>query len=180
LTDRGVEEVSNNTKLKQQIEEMEASLQRMVTDIATNSTTVQDAFLKLREMRSELDKEEKWEPKGGKYFIHAGGRVREEISDGLSRKFGVERKTREAAEKARDEMRVFNRLLAYRDEFAPGYAPDWNDATEKKAYVYWSHASASSWLVGTRGHTQDAGAVYMPFDVAIDLARKLNSGEVVL
>ena len=150
--------MTNKAKLKQQIEEMEA---------------------KLQEMRKELESAEKWEPEGGKYYINGSGSVCKEVSTTGYRKFGIERKTREAAEKARDEMRVFNRLLAYRDEFAPGYEPDWDSDRELKAYIEYDHTK-NKWRVNFNTRRSEVVNVYMPEDVVLELARKLNSGEVEL
>jgi hypothetical protein len=150
--------MTDKTKLKQQIEEMEE---------------------KLEEMRSELDKVEKWEPEGGKYFILGDGGITETATIFEYRVFGTERKTREAAEKARNEMRVFNRLLAYRDEFAPGYEPDMYDFNHHTWFVYYNKHEME--FRAYNNYTNiDVGKVYMPEAVAKELVRKLNSGEVVL
>jgi hypothetical protein len=149
--------MTDKAKLKQQIEEMEA---------------------KLEEMRSELDKAEKWEPEGGRWAILSSGSTAEAPTILEYKFFGTERKTKEAAEKACDEMRVFNRLLAYRDEFAPGYEPDWDNINEEKAYVY--ILPNKEYAFTSECNSPDIGKVYMPKDVAEELARKLNIGEVKL
>ena len=130
-------------------------------------------------IREQLDAMPKrWEPKGGEWYVSTSGAVSNYNTSSDCRMFGAERKTREAAERAAIEMRKFNRLLAYRDEFAPGYEPDWNDETEK-TYVFQDRASGK-YQVADNIMCQTLGAVYMPFDVAHSLCRKLNSGEVVL
>ena len=132
----------------------------------------------IREQLAAMPKQ--WEPEGGDFFIAPDGQI---IGGGESsynyRHFGSERKTREAAERAAIEMRKFNRLLAYRDEFAPGYEPDWNDEGEEKTYVFQDRASGK-YQVADNIICQTLGSVYMPVDVAIELRNKLNSGEVVL
>ena len=120
-----------------------------------------------------------WEPKGGCYYVGIDGGVSAGTPNHKCAEFGIERKTREAAERAAIEMRKFNRLLAYRDEFAPGHEPDWNDDGEEKTYVFQDRASGK-YQVADNIMCQTLGAVYMPFDVAHSLCRKLNSGEVVL
>ena len=120
-----------------------------------------------------------WEPKGGCYYVGIDGGVSAGTPNYKCAEFGIERKTREAAERAAIEMRKFNRLLAYRDEFAPGYEPDWNNGEEVKVCVFQDHKSGE-YHVADNMQCQTLGAVYMPVDVARELCRKLNSGEVVL
>jgi len=135
----------------------------------------------LRKQREELTKEieqlesiKVWEPEGGDYYVRDNGDVLDCPTDSGTKLFGTERKTREQAEKARDKMRVFNRLLAYVDEFA-------DDSTTDKWRIY--HISLLN--NGTYGWHREESlrslcTVYMPKQVAIDLCEKLNSGEVVL
>ena len=130
----------------------------------------------IREQLAAMPKQ--WEPKGGCYYVGIDGGVSAGTPNYKCAEFGIERKTREAAERAAIEMRKFNRLLAYRDEFAPGYEPDWNDETEK-TYVFQGH-EPGKYQVADNMQCQTLGAVYMPVDVAIELRNKLNSGEVVL
>ena len=119
-----------------------------------------------------------WEPECGSWYVGVAGVPGSGKSTQCCRKFGTERKTREDAERAAIEMRKFNRLLAYRDEFAPGYEPDWSDEVEK-SYVFQDRESGK-YKVADNIMCQTLGAVYMPYDVANELCRKLNTGEVVL
>lgn len=147
------------------------------TELENELKLLESGAASIREQLTAMPKQ--WEPEGGRYFICASGNVANEESTTECKIFGTERKTREAAERAAIEMRKFNRLLAYRDEFAPGYEPDWNDETTEKTYVLQDRASGK-YLVADNIMCQTLGAVYMPFDVAHSLCRKLNSGEVVL
>ena len=131
----------------------------------------------IREQLAAMPKQ--WEPEGGDYFIDPDGLIMDGASSDNYKRFGSERKTREAAERAAIEMRKFNRLLAYRDEFAPGYEPDWNNSEEVKVYVFQDHQSGK-YHFAINALCKTIGAVYMPIDVAAELCRKLNSGEVVL
>lgn len=149
---------TNMSKLEKQIEEMEA---------------------KLQEMREELNRKKEWEPKGGRSRITGTGHIIDRESNKSCLDFGTERSTREQAERARDRMRVFNRLLAYVDEYAPDYKPDWNDLKEKKFRIFYDHFS-KIWSYTLTYTIETVGTVYMPEDIAEILRNKLNSGEVVL
>lgn len=134
---------------------------------------------KLEELAKEQSKPTKWEPEGGEYFINTAGDCRRCASDEDSKNFGTERKTKEAAEKASAKMRVFNRLLAYVDELAPDYEPDWRFIDDRNCYIYYSHQGGK--FQYSRDYLSEClGTVYMPKHVAIALVDKLNSGEVVL
>lgn len=135
------------------------------------------ANLKAKIANLEKPKIEKWEPKGGNWYIDCKGDVYAGVSTEGTCVFGVERETKELADAAAVEMRIFNRLLAYRDEFAPGYNPDWPNHNEDKFYIY---KCGESWDWSKNATDGFAGGVYMPKDVAKELVRKLNSGEVVL
>ena len=129
----------------------------------------------LRKQREELTKEiekleafKSWRPEGGGYTIYTDGEVLKAASSRIYAKFGTERKTR-------DKMRVFNRLLAYVDEFCGGYE---FAVGEDNCYV--SRNRRSGFFVGADCTCNDTGKVYMPEQTAIELCEKLNSGEVVL
>lgn len=140
---------------------------------------IAEAEAQLDEMRKELNKKEVWEPEGGDWAVSSAGNIYRCPVNPSSKDFGMQRKTEAAAEKAHDEMRVFNRLLAYRDEFAPGYEPDWGNDMLYKYFVQYVHTSGE-YSVNSVSFIDRTGAVYMPKDVAEELCRKLNSGEVVL
>ena len=146
------------------------------TELENELKLLESGAAAIREQLASMPKQ--WEPEGGDYFIDPDGLIMDGVSVGNYRSFGTERKTREAAERAAIEMRKFNRLLAYRDEFAPGYEPDWSDDAEK-SYVTQCHTSGK-YQVADNMLCQTLGAVYMPYDVARELCLKLNSGEVVL
>lgn len=118
----------------------------------------------------------RWEPRAGRYYIDGTGHIYTANSSDNYRLTGSERKTAEAAERLAHDQRIFNRLHAYREEFAPGYVVP--------------EIGAETWCVIMRGggvwkaepvrNSQCPTEIYMPEDVASDLCRKLNSGEVVL
>ena len=126
-----------------------------------------------------LEKPKQWEPKGGDWWVDTSGIAREYESSPCTIKFGVERQTAEAAEKASAAMRTHNRLLAYVDEFGGDWEADWEGKSCHQNYCvqYFNHGK--TWDVG-RHTVRVSGAVYMSRDCAKDLAAKLNSGEVTL
>lgn len=124
---------------------------------------------------------EKWEPKGGDWNIAGDGTPFLDDPDDGYRFFGIVRETKELAEKTAEKMRKFNRLLAYVDEMCGGYEFKHN---ERNYYVYKSYTYKTSdnlnWFFDYTDREEVAETVYMPANVAIELANKLNSGEVVL
>jgi len=126
------------------------------------------------EQIAELEKPKEWEPKSGKWVISSNGRVMKTITMTKSQLFGTERPTEEQAERAVIAMRRFNRLLAYRDEFAPGYIFQYGGLN------YYIFAQDRSWLVGSTSLNNSPTNIYFPEHVALALCDKLNSGEVIL
>lgn len=117
---------------------------------------------------------EPWQPAVGIYKINDRGEVISSQSDEMVRLFGLERKDLGVAVNASRELKAFHRLLAYRDEFEPGYRYD----DKEKWYVYYNIVS-DKWNCSFDGACQDV-KVYMSESVADELCDKLNSGEVVL
>lgn len=117
---------------------------------------------------------EAWEPKGGDWTIYGDGDVDNSGPNPEWARFGTERNTQEQAEKTRDAMRVFNRLLAYRDEFDPEF--DWDNG-----YGYYVYYDDSCYTYGEDEFgLRTVAGVYMSKEVAESLCEKLNSGEVTL
>lgn len=114
-----------------------------------------------------------WSPAHGQYHINRVGTVEVGGNKPMA-EFGMSRPTGEAADKAAQEMRVHHRLLAYRDEFAPGYG----SATQERGYYVFR--DGKTYGVGDHYGVIAIGMVYFPREVAVELARKLNEGEVVL
>ena len=141
--------------------------------------------VKLQQQIEALEKPKQWEPRGGGYWVCGWGNVfhsPERDTCAPTRrtsKFGVERQTAEAAEKASDAMRTHNRLLAYVDEFGGDWEADWEDGKQVKCYVYYNY-SGRRWNYSNWLETRIGGAVYMSIECALELVAKLNSGEVVL
>ena len=136
--------------------------------------------VKLQKQIEALEKPKQWEPKGGYWWVDTSGIANWEYeSTPCTIKFGVERQTLEAAEKASDAMRTHNRLLAYVDEFGGDWEADWEDDKQVKHTVYYGYAS-NEWSLDAKRMVRTSGAVYMSQECALGLYAKLNSGEVVL
>ena len=157
-------------------------------DMNTLQKQIEEMKQKLAELESLVHNQQEkpnvkqWQPVGGEWWVDTTGDVSEAPSSEEHRQFGTERPTEEQAEKARDEMRVYHRLLAYVHEHAPDYVYD-KDADN----YYIENNLDEDEGVGFDYYRTDydcnykrVGLVYMPEDVAEELCRKLNSGEVVL
>lgn len=121
--------------------------------------------------------QEQWEPEGGDWYIGYDSYVRKGKLDSNSCKFGMERPSKELAEKHRDRLRTFNRLAAYVDEFAPDFEPDWVNYEESKYYVSYDHKE-ERWYRGYNVAYHHVGTLYMPEEIAEQLVNDLNSGRV--
>lgn len=130
-------------------------------------------------MRTTLSKKlERWEPQDGYYLVDHEGEAIDTLPSTSSTNFGLVYKTMEAAEKARDKMRKHNRLLAYVDESDPTLDLKFKDYGENY-YICYGHKTKTYSSVFSQIY-EVMGAVYMSKEVAEELCRKLNSGEVVL
>lgn len=132
------------------------------------------------EIKTTVDKQiEKWEPKGGEFYIGVSGHIDEAPSSTDFREFGLERETKEEAKYARDQMRVHNRLLAYVAEFDKGWKADWHNRNQAKYFIYFDHRTKIfnySYVYDER----DIGNIYISEKCAKKLCEKLNAGEVEL
>ena len=94
-----------------------------------------------------------------------------------TRDFGIERKTKEVAEMARDKMRVLTDYwLMSMSMLRVG--PDWSKNSDNY-YVYFDHGMNQSYACGSSVNER-LGTVYMPLDVAEKLVDDLNSRRVEL
>ena len=131
----------------------------------------------ISELEAELNKPEKWQPKGGEWYIGIDGTVNNGLTVKQYAAFGIERDDNLVAENAAKAMRAFNRLLAYRDEFFP----EWEEYTGDLYYVARRDDTNEFkyFLTYTDANHFD-GRVLFSDSVVLDLIRKLNSGEVEL
>jgi len=120
-----------------------------------------------------------WEPKGGGWSVGVSGKPFSWHSCGETAKFGNEFETIEQAEAGAKAMRARNRLAAYVRDFAPDWRADWSNFTQSKHHVYYLH-DKKIWVFNGVRYSESPERVYMPYHVAEELVKKLNSGEVVL
>lgn len=129
----------------------------------------------LLELSKPSESTKKWEPKGGNFYVGTGGSVSMFDSRVFTKEFGMERQTREQAERAAIEMRRFNRLLALRDELCGDDVLDLYSDSKKYCLFYVD----KEWR-----HTDTSVMVLTPYFTTKDSAQKacdmLNSGEVEL
>lgn len=125
-----------------------------------------------------------WEPKGARWIIGLNGINHNYNPDDLTSYYlglicnrGLTRDKLTQANAATGKMRKFNRLLAYVDEFAP----DFNDAEDDCLlyFIYYNHCH-DEYRYSCTVIRDEPTRVFMPEDVAKELARKLNAKEVVL
>ena len=77
---------------------------------------IADLKTRIQELENQIAEPKKWSPVGGEYYICNGNTIKAPSSMNAPREFGIERPTKEQAERAAIQMRKFNRLLALRDE----------------------------------------------------------------
>lgn len=90
---------------------MNAAQQAKIRDIENKMADLQQELEDLRNAPVE-----KWEPKGGDYFISGWGTVHNGGSSDSFRPFGMEHQTRAAAEEHARDLKVFNWLWQFRQE----------------------------------------------------------------
>jgi hypothetical protein len=151
---------------------MKAEIQSKLNQLKEQNSLLEQ---QIKELEFELAKPDEWEPKGGNYIINGDGYI--ETAGGCRdsyRSFGTTRSSKEQATVARDEIRAFSRLLAYRDEFCP----NWNEDTHHWVLSY----TGNRWevLYSVRSNLPCTGKVFFTETVAYELVKKLNSGEVKL
>jgi hypothetical protein len=130
-------------------------------------------------------KVEQWEPKDGGWIIDIGkpNPVIDIHSYPIGDMYieqehsGLTRETKDQAERAAKKMRTFNRLLAYVDEFDPDYQFDYHKSNH---YIEYCSGVRKYFAGCTDCDYEKLGIVYMSREVAEELCRKLNRGEVCL
>lgn len=121
----------------------------------------------------------KWQPKGGNWYVGYGGGVVKLATSSGGSEFGLERATKEQAERASIEMRKFNRLLALRDELCGDEVVDWKNG-EDKHYLYYWDGDAPKWRIGIDTYSRVQTPYFTNYDSAQRAWDMLNSGEVEL
>ena len=123
---------------------------------------------------------EKWQPKGGEWFVNVTGEVFKSVySPPEIVDFGLCYPTKEQAEKASEDMRQHNRPLVWLVENDDGWIADWDNDKQLKYSVIFNHRLNKYEIVFSR-YAKYMGAVYMSEANAEKLAALLNDGVVVL
>ena len=118
-----------------------------------------------------------WNPKGGYYYITSNGWIDEVETSEQSRNFGTERETEEEAEQAIEKMKIFNRLLAYKDEFDPGYI----FTPHKSNYYVYLDRREDVWHYGNDTVCENPTSIYFSSkELVEDLIKKLHYKLVTL
>lgn len=105
-----------------------------VTNVEDIQKQIEEAQKTLQDLQEKLEKEKnkKWEPEGGGYYVNECGNVGQASQHKPSASFGVEFKTRQAAEKAAKAYRAYHRLYKLAEELNQGWEPNW----ESMSYNY--------------------------------------------
>lgn len=120
----------------------------------------------------------KWEPDGGDWWIDSGDVLETFVGYSFTRTFGLERATKEQAQRAAVEMRKFNRLLALRDELCGDDAVEWK-VSKGKWKLYFDH-NVGEWSIDTNNYLEYLTPYFSTELVAQRACDMLNSGEVEL
>lgn len=132
----------------------------MTTSVEDIQKEIAKAQETLNQLQKKLDEEKnkKWEPKGGRYYVSISGKAEEGVSAPRCKGFGNEFETKEAADKASVAYRRYNRLYKLAEELNEGCEPDWKE-TDQKFYVYYDHGSKKYNYCYNNSH-QTVGVVY--------------------
>ena len=151
--------------------------------------TIDGIEYQLTPVPTEAPKPVQWEPKrvginAYYYAIDKEGIIFTAMDrrDGFERQrasFGNYFHIESEAEEASKQVRQLLRLCAYVREFAPDYKPDWGNYNEQKWYIFFNKED-KKWSYNNNQFNCTVATVYMPKNVAEELVKKLNSGEVVL
>jgi hypothetical protein len=107
----------------------------MLIDVDINE--IEQAISTLNRLKEIAAKnEEKWQPKGGKFFINAHGVVGPTSTVSASAThFGTRFETEGSAKKAAKAYRKFHRLYKLAEELNEGWEPDWDDDLQPKFLI---------------------------------------------
>ena len=151
---------------------------RLQNHIHEKTEIVNQATKELKQLELEYEKLDiaynliaptQWEPMGGDWEISWD--TEEEKARG-----GFRRQTEEQAKDAERNMTIFNRLLAYRDEFDPDFV--WANGENNCTIAM--DIRNNEWVVVTCRHFRVTPTVYMSKAVAEELKVKLNNNLVSL
>ena len=149
-----------------------------VMNTASLEQNIERMKKELADMEAKLKAGEKWDPKGGDWFVDFNGSIDYSTSPRLDHiAFGTAFQTKEQAKVASKLMRERNRIIQYVLE----HEPNWkfkNRPFEPNYYVYYDY-SHNKWKIADL-RSMKGQHIYMSEWVAKKLASDLNSGRVVL
>lgn len=146
---------------------------------------IQELETKLAQMRSELDKPEKYEieyEKGNTYIVDVFKIV--SGCDGEPKTFlynGRYRRTKKFANLHKEGEDKRNRLGALVEDVTiklgmEDWEADWNHQTQSKYSISYNH-SRKEWIYSSSWLGENIEIIYMPEEVAIRVCEILNNGE---
>lgn len=140
---------------------------------------IADLKTRIQELENQIAEPIKWSPVGGAWWIDITGPVDIGKSNNEIKQFGIERPTKEQAERAAVEMRKFNRLLALRDELCGDDVVDWSYESNFK-YTLEFNVDEKRWCVDATRIYQKIAVYFTTEKDAQRACDMLNSGEVEL
>jgi hypothetical protein len=133
--------------------------------------TLDGVEYKLTPVKKEI---EKWQPKGGNYYVDLYGDACHGLNARYSRTFGIEFQTKQQAKTASKLMRQRNRLICYVLE----HEPDWDfefKPEENNHYICFD-CDADRFFCSSNMDIEDISKIYIPKKVAEKLVDDLNNG----
>lgn len=116
-----------------------------------------------------------WEPNSNKFFANINNKSVVELIGTISQKY-LTFPTKELAQSAIDSLTLHAKLLAYHAEFCPDYKHQHGEDT----YTILFNTHLRKYYVIANRISYSRTNVCFPKDVANELVRKLNSGEVII
>jgi len=96
-----------------------------------------------------------------------------------AQKFGMKYHTREAAERARDEMKEANLLRYWVSVIDPDWKADWNNEAQEKSYISYDN-TRNKYVINYNTYLKRISTVYMSEKAATKICEALNDGELTL
>lgn len=148
----------------------------MIVDIDLND--IDKAIQTMTKLKELQQKEEKWQPKGGDYYIQMNGKVYSFAKPQQAEiDFGMAFETRQAAEKATKAYRKYHRLYKLAEELnPPDWDTDWSDADQEKFGLNYDHLQ-DQWRVLCFYQTSSPGSVYFASKERAEQAIKILEGD---
>lgn len=114
---------------------------------------IKEEIAQLQTRLALLEEMSEYEIEGGDFYINFNGAVLKSHTTPCTRKYGIEFKTREAAEIAQVAYRKYHRLYKLAEDLNDGWEPNWDDVQVEKISLYYNHLKktltcCSTYVVG--------------------------------